>query len=166
MIITIITISWIFISAICLWVLIEQRKKPIFLFFFIPAFLLLTSSTYFTVRGLLGYPTTDLPTKKFTYISHLADAPERIFYWLMLQGEDQPRAFIFPYTTTEKENADRAKGLKESGIWVQGELTFEGDGEGGELEEQGEGGFTPGGALEFYIFDHTLTMPKDENIQR
>ena len=106
MILTLITISWIFISAICLWVLIEQRKKPIFLFFFIPAFLLLTSSTYFTVRGLLGYPTEEMPKKKFTYISHLSDAPVRIFYWLMLDGESMPRAFIVPYTQQDKNNAD------------------------------------------------------------
>ena len=161
MILTLITISWIFISAICLWVLIEQRKKPIFLFFFIPAFLLLTSSTYFTVRGLLGYTTEEMPKKKFTYISHLSDAPVRIFYWLMLDGESMPRAFIVPYTQQDKNNADKARGLKEAGIWVQGELSIgKEQGESGE-SEKGKGGFTTGGALEFYKFDHTLTMPKD-----
>ena len=161
MILTIITISWIIISAICLWVLIEQRKKPIFLFFFIPAFLLLTTSTFFTVKSLLGYPTTDLPKKKFTYISHLSDAPVKIFYWLMIDGESQPRAYVFPYTKQDQENADRAEGLKEEGIWVQGELSEDGEqGESGS-ENEGAGGFTTGGALEFYKFDHTLSMPKD-----
>lgn len=160
MMLLVITICWIVISTICLWVLIEQRKKPIFLFFFIPAFLFLTTSTFFTVKGLLGYPTTDLPKTKFTYLAHLSNEPISIYYWLMVHGEEQPRAFIFPYTKKDKENADKAENLSGLGIYVEGELAADG-GNGEEGGEEGMGGFTPGGALEFYLFDHVINMPKD-----
>jgi len=56
-------------SVICLWVLIEERKSPKFLVWFIPLFLVLVSSTYFTYTSILGHPKEGVPKKD--YISNI-----------------------------------------------------------------------------------------------
>ena len=48
-------------AVICLWVLIEERKSPKFLIWFIPLFLVLVASTYVTYTSILGYPKVEKP---------------------------------------------------------------------------------------------------------
>ena len=46
----------VILSVVCLWILIERRKEPKFLVWFIPALLVLVTSTYFTYTAVLGFP--------------------------------------------------------------------------------------------------------------
>ena len=159
--------AWIVISVICLWVLIEQRKQVLFLLFFIPLFLILTTSTYFTVRALFGYPTNNpLPTE-FVYISHLIHEPNDIYFWLLEIGSKEPRAYKVPYDKKFHEEANKAQQITAEGGHVMG--SFESprpmSSEGGESEEGGdrEGGRTVGGELVFYQFEHQKMMPKNSS---
>jgi len=61
--IAILVFGFIVLSAICLWLLIEGRKSPKFLIWFIPALLVLVSSTYVTYTSILGFPKVDIPKK-------------------------------------------------------------------------------------------------------
>ena len=56
-------------AVICLWVLIEERKSPKFLIWFIPLFLVLVTSTYLTYTSILGFPKEGIPSKD--YISNI-----------------------------------------------------------------------------------------------
>ena len=49
------------LSVLCLWLLIEGRKNPKFLAWFIPLLLVLITSTYVTYTSILGYPRADKP---------------------------------------------------------------------------------------------------------
>ena len=55
----------VILSIICLWLLIEGRKSPKFLIWFIPLLLMLVSSTYMTYTSLLGYPKFENPNKDY-----------------------------------------------------------------------------------------------------
>ena len=84
------------LSVLCLWLLIEGRKNPKFLIWFIPILLVLTSSTYVTYTSILGNPKRELPEEGI-YLKHYIDEPFWIYLWIV--GEDNtPRNFQIPYT--------------------------------------------------------------------
>ena len=53
------------LTVICLWILIEGRKNPKFLVWFIPVILVLVSSTYITYTSILGFPKNGMPDDGF-----------------------------------------------------------------------------------------------------
>ena len=73
------------LSVICLWLLIEGRKSPKFLFWFIPLLLIVVSSTYMTYTSILGFPKNEIP-KKGVYLKHHIDEPNWIYIWVI--GKD------------------------------------------------------------------------------
>ena len=89
-------LGFVVLSVICLWILIERRKEPKFLIWFIPSLLLLISSTYVTYDTLLGYAKFGQP-KKAIHISHWVDEPSMIYLWV-LEDNTKPRAYRFKYT--------------------------------------------------------------------
>jgi hypothetical protein len=155
--------AWIIISIICLWVLIEQRKKAIFLFLFIPLFLILTASTYFTVNALFGYPIKGPLPAKFMYLAHLVVEPDDIYFWIIVPGETEPRSYNIQYNKRLHRQAGEAQKMTAKGNYVMGQFELTPmDGEG--ISEQGKGsGRTVGGDLSFYKFNHQDMMPKDSN---
>ena len=54
----------VILAITSLWVLIEQRKSPKFLFWFIPLLLVLVSSTYVTYTSILGLPKVAIPEEE------------------------------------------------------------------------------------------------------
>ena len=54
----------IILAATSLWVLIEKRRNPKFLMWFIPVLLILVTSTYITYTSILGLPKFEIPKKK------------------------------------------------------------------------------------------------------
>ena len=73
------------LSAVWLWLLIEQRKSWKFLIWFIPILLLLVTSTYVTYTSILGYPKVSIPQKGL-YLKHFIDEPNWIYLWVL--GKD------------------------------------------------------------------------------
>ena len=51
------------LAVLSLWLLIEGRKNPKFLIWFIPLLLILTTSIYITYTSILGLPKVARPEK-------------------------------------------------------------------------------------------------------
>ena len=149
------------LSVICLWLLIEGRKNPKFLIWFIPLLLVLVSSTYMTYTAIQGYPKFETP-KKGLYLKHYIDEPNWIYLWVVYK-EKIPISYQLVYS---RETHKALEGVKEKSegegkFMVLREEVNEGAGEEGGTKDH-EGGITIGGDISFYEWDHTENMaPKD-----
>ena len=156
--IAILVFGFIVLSAICLWLLIEGRKSPKFLIWFIPALLILVSSTYVTYTSILGFPKIDIP-KKGLYLKHYIDEPNWIYLWVLGKG-NIPRSYQIVYSKATHHAMEGVKGKSEEGKFM---VLGEGDmGEIGDGEDEGKetgGGFTVGGDISFYEWDYLAEMP-------
>ena len=152
-------------AVICLWVLIEERKSPKFLVWFIPLFLVFVSSTYFTYTSILGHPKEGVPEKGL-YLKHHIDEPNWIYLWV-LGKNNIPMGYKIVYSREVHNSLLGVQGKTEEGkFMVLGE--DENDmGSIGEQKEQGEesrGGFTVGGDISFYEWDYSAAMPPKNTI--
>ncbi len=158
--IAILVFGLLVLSVICLWLLIEGRKSPKFLIWFIPALLVLVSSTYVTYTSLLGFPKVAIPEKGL-YLKHYVDEPNWIYLWVLEKG-NVPRSYQIVYSRATHHAMEGVKGKSEEGKFMvlgTDELDVsEGD---GQLDEDGErgGGFTVGGDISFYEWDYLSEMP-------
>jgi len=148
----------VLLSVICLWLLIEGRKSPKFLIWFIPLLLVLVSSTYLTYTSILGYPRVETP-KKGVYLKHYIDEPNWIYIWV-IDKELIPISYQLVYS---KEIHNALEGVKqkvegEGKYMVIGEETDDGTGE--EEKKDTASGFTIGGDISFYEWDYETMMPQ------
>ena len=162
--IAILVFSLIILSAICLWLLIEGRKNPKFLIWFIPLLLILVSSTYVTYTSILGYPKVATPDRG-VYLEHFIDEPNRIYLWVV--GSDRiPKSYQIVYTREIHDSLEGVKAEAAQGkFMVLGKTeTEEGGEEGGEegMEGDSAGGYTIGGDINIYEWDHTTSLPSKE----
>ena len=156
--IEVLVFGFIVLSTICLWLLIEGRKSPKFLIWFIPLLLILISSTYETYTSLLGFPRTSTP-QKGVYLKHYIDEPNWIYLWVVGDG-NVPMSYQIEYSSETHKSLEGVRGKVEEGkFMVLGGLEAE-----AEAEEDGdghadEGGFTIGGEMSFYEWNFTTNMP-------
>ena len=147
------------LSVICLWLLIEGRKSPKFLIWFIPLLLILVSSTYVTYTSILGFPRVTTP-KEGLYLKHYIDEPNWIYLWV-LEEDNVPISYRLVYSRTKHEALEGVKGKSEEGkFMVLGEA--ESGRDGNEEIDKGKdlgGGFTIGGDMSFYEWDFETSMP-------
>ena len=147
------------LSVICLWLLIEGRKSPKFLIWFIPFLLILVSSTYVTYTSILGFPRVTTP-KEGLYLKHYIDEPNWIYLWV-LEEDNVPISYRLVYSRTKHEALEGVKGKSEEGkFMVLGEA--ESGRDGNEEIDKGKnlgGGFTIGGDMSFYEWDFETSMP-------
>ena len=149
------------LSAVCLWLLIEQRKSWKFLIWFIPILLILSASTYVTYTSILGYPKVAIPQKGL-YLKHFIDEPNWIYLWVL--GKDKvPRSYQIVYTRETHNSLEGVKGKSEAGAFmVLGEDSDMDIDEGEGKEQNSRRGFTIGGDIGFYEWDfETSLTPKD-----
>ena len=151
------------LATVCLWLLIEQRKSSKFLIWFIPVFLLLIASTYVTYTSVLGFPKVGTPEKGL-YLKHHIDEPDWIYIWV-LEKNNIPMSYQIVYSR-EKHNAlEGVKQKSDEGAFMvirkddTADLLDEGEGE----EKTKEGGYTLGGDIGFYEWDHTIDLPSKNN---
>jgi hypothetical protein len=133
--------------------MIEGRKSPKFLIWFIPLVLVLVSSTYVTYTSILGYPRVAKP-KEGLYLKHYIDEPNWIYLWIVYK-EKIPISYQLVYT---RETHNALEGVKEKSegegkFMVLREKENEGLGEEEGKEEQ-EGGITIGGDISFYEWEY------------
>ena len=139
-------------AVICLWVLIEERKSPKFLVWFIPLFLVLVASTYVTYTSILGYPRVEKP-KEGLYLKHYIDEPNWIYVWV-IDKERVPISYKIVYSREVHNALEGVKGKSEEGkFMVLREEVNEGAGEEGETKDH-EGGITIGGDISFYEWEY------------
>ena len=158
--IAILVFGLIVLSAICLWLLIEGRKSPKFLIWFIPALLVLVSSTYVTYTSILGFPKIEIP-KKGLYLKHYIDEPYWIYLWVVGEG-NVPRSYQMHYSKATHQSLEGVQGKAEEGTYmVLGGEDLGDKGDGNDEDEGGErgGGFTIGGDISFYEWDYLSEMP-------
>ena len=90
------------LSSVCLWLLIEGRKSPKFLIWFIPILLIIVTSTYVTYTSVLGFPKVGIQEKGM-YLRHYIDEPNWIYLWV-LSKNNVPMSYQLIYSR-EKHNA-------------------------------------------------------------
>lgn len=149
------------LSVICLWLLIEGRKSPKFLIWFIPLLLVLVTSTYKTYTALLGYPKFENP-KQGLYLKHYIDEPNWIYMWV-IDKERIPISYKIVYSREVHNALEGVKEKTEEGkFMVLSEDVTEHYREGTEGEEPA-GGHTIGGDVSFYEWDYeSNTQQKDQ----
>jgi len=149
------------LSAVCLWLLIEQRKSWRFLVWFIPVLLILSTSTYYTYTSILGYPKVAVPERGL-YLKHHIAEPHWIYLWVL--GKDNiPRSYQIVYSR-EKHNAlEGVKAKSDEGKFMVIKNTEGRDSlSEGEMVENARRGFSIGGDLGFYEWDYEASLtPKD-----
>ena len=142
----------VLLSVICLWLLIEGRKSPKFLVWFIPLVLILVSSTYVTYTSILGYPRIAKP-KEGLYLKHYIDEPNWIYLWVVYK-EKIPISYQLVYS---RETHKALEGVKEKseqeGKFMVLREKEEGVGNKEGKKEQ-DGGITIGGDISFYEWDY------------
>ena len=148
----------VLLSVICLWLLIEGRKSPKFLIWFIPLVLVLVSSTYVTYTSILGYPRVAKP-KEGLYLKHYIDEPNWIYLWVVYK-ERIPISYQLVYS---RETHKALEGVKEKseqeGKFMVLREKEEGVGNKEGKKEQ-DGGITIGGDISFYEWDYESSMPQ------
>ena len=155
----------VLLSVICLWLLIEGRKSPKFLIWFIPLLLILVSSTYLTYTSILGYPRVATP-KEGIYLKHYIDEPNWIYLWVVYK-EKIPMSYQLVYSkkTHEALEGVKQKSEQEGKFMVLREEMSDGDGEEEGKEEQ-EGGMTIGGDISFYEWDYKIDSQQKNQEER
>ena len=149
----------VLLSVICLWLLIEGRKSPKFLIWFIPLLLVLVSSTYMTYTAILGYPKFETP-KKGLYLKHYIDEPNWIYIWV-IDKEQVPISYKIVYSREVHNALEGVKEKTEEGkFMVLSEDITEEYRDGGEEDGQSAMGLTIGGDISFYEWDYESSMPQ------
>ena len=150
------------LSVLCLWLLIEGRKNPKFLAWFIPILLVLTSSIYITYTSILGYPKVAIP-EQGVYLKHYIDEPNWIYLWVV-RKENVPKSYQIPYTKPGHRALEGVKGEADKGKYmVLGKRKAPEDGDSTEEGSKNSGGgYTFGGDVSFYEWDHETYMPPKE----
>ena len=150
------------LSVLCLWLLIEGRKNPKFLAWFIPLLLVLITSTYVTYTSILGYPKVARP-EEGVYLKHYVDEPTRIYLWIV-NKDNVPKGFQMPYSKGLHKSLEGVQGKVQEGKYmvlgkksaINRKASGEGDG------EKSAGGFTIGGDMNFYEWDYESSMQSKE----
>ena len=149
----------VLLSVICLWLLIEGRKSPKFLIWFIPLLLVLVTSTYKTYTAILGYPKFENP-KQGLYLKHYIDEPNWIYVWV-IDKERVPISYKIVYS---KEVHNALEGVKEKvdegKFMVLGEDITEHYRDGGKENGEHAGGHTIGGDVSFYEWNYESNIPQ------
>jgi hypothetical protein len=149
------------LSVICLWILIDGRKNPKFLAWFIPILLILVSSTYITYTSILGLPKVAMPEKGL-YLKHFVDEPNWIYLWVVTKDRI-PRNYQIPYSRKTHDALEGVRGKVEEGKHMVIGKKQSPEGNGG--DEEGEdfaGGYTIGGDISIYEWDYESMMPRKE----
>ena len=155
----------VLLSVICLWLLIEGRKSPKFLIWFIPLLLVLVSSTYMTYTTILGYPKFETP-KKGLYLKHYIDEPNWIYIWV-IDKELIPISYKIEYSKEVHNALEGVKGKSEEGkFMVLSEDITEEYRDRGEEDGEDAGGYTIGGDISFYEWNYKSNMPQKNPKER
>lgn len=152
-------VSLVFLTAVVLWVAISNYKNFLLMVFLIPLAIYAGWTIYVTIDKLLGYPVPDDIKKDSLYVSHLEDTRgEWIYVWLVIPGDQRPKAIMVPNTKGNKEALEEAQ-----------EKSQEGQPQGLESAEgvESDGGETTGGELRSYDFvDQNRDFGKDAQTEQ
>jgi len=147
------------LTIICLWLIIERRKNYAFLFYFIPFFLIITLSVYWTYTSILGLSKIGYPTKGL-YLSHYVDEPDWIYLWILQKGV--PISYKIIYNRLDHESLEGVKAESEEGEYMMLSKMDPGDGDGKKEKGKKGSGYTLGGDMNFYKWKHQQSLYRKE----
>lgn len=147
------------LTIICLWLMIERRKNYAFLFYFIPFFLIITLSVYWTYTSILGLSKIGYP-KKGLYLSHYVDEPDWIYLWILQKGV--PISYKIIYNRLDHESLEGVKAESEEGEYMMLSKMDPGDGDGKKEKGKKGSGYTLGGDMNFYKWKHQQSLYRKE----
>ena len=150
--------------------LVIELKKSVHLLYVIPMFVFFVMGSYFYIDSFLGYPTTKTDEKQFLLLSYYVPVEEdRIYVWVLLKDEEEPKALILPYKQDDHESLNKASdkianGSTFMGVFAEEEQLGEEDAQGVEEGEnnQGAGGGTLkswGGSLSLFELTPEYYLP-------
>lgn len=139
-------IAAVVFSAVVLWMLIETRGT-LHLLWVIPLCIGLITGTHQWAYSMFGYPTDVYNSgDEFTLISYYVPNDEdKIVVWVLLKGEENPKAIVIPYDPDEQENLQSVAEQMASGGRFMGQF-----GQGKQEKDQkksGDEGESGGGTL-------------------
>ena len=149
----------VILSATSLWVLIEKRKSPKFLMWYIPVLLILVSSTYVTYTSLLGLPKMETP-KSGIYLEYFVDEPNWIYLWVVREDKI-PRSYQLTYSKKLHKSLEGVEQQAQEGNFMVLEENMEEGEQAGEENEKGMG-YTIGGDISFYKWDYKTALPSKQ----
>jgi len=158
--IEILILTFVVLSVICLWILIERRKSPKFLVWFIPVLLLLTSSTYWTYTSLLGSQKVGMP-KEGMYVAHYIDEPVWIYLWIVHKN-NIPKSYQIPYKRKTHEKLEGVEREIGKGKTMMIKPIFGVVSSEEEDRDKSRSGFTVGGDISFYEWNYKANMPSKD----
>lgn len=123
----------IILASTSLWVMIEQKKNPKFLIWYIPLLLVLVTSTYVTYTSLLGLPKDAIPEQGI-YLKYHVDEPNWIYLWVV-DKENIPMSYRLVYTKRVHNSLEGVDQKAQDGEFMVLKKD-KGEGEKGEGEEQ------------------------------
>ena len=154
----ILIVGLVILAATSLWVLIEKRKNPKFLMWFIPVLLILVSSTYMTYTSLLGLQKFEIP-KSGIYLEYFVDEPNWIYIWVV--KEDRiPRSYQLTYSKKLHKSLEGVEQEAQEGKFMV--LEEDNTGQGDEEEGDKGEGYTIGGDMSFYKWDYENELPSKD----
>lgn len=149
----------ILLATTSLWVLIEKRKSPKFLMWYIPVLLILVSSTYVTYTSLLGFPKVEIP-KSGIYLEYFVDEPNWIYLWVVKEDKI-PRSYQLTYSKKLHKSLEGVEQQAQEGNFMVLEENMEEGEQAGEENEKGMG-YTIGGDISFYKWDYKTALPSKQ----
>ena len=165
-------IAAVFFSAVVLWMLIETRGT-LHLLWVIPVCIGLITGTHQWAYSMFGYPTDIYNVgDEFTLLSYyIPNEEDKIVVWVLLQGEEEPKAITIPYDPDEQENLQQVAQQMASGGKFMGEFGAAKQQEGREKGEgDGESGGgtlkSSGGMLNFTELTVEHFLPEKDYVKR
>ena len=151
--------GFVILAATSLWVLIEKRKSPKFLMWYIPVLLILVTSTYVTYTSLLGFPKVEIP-KSGIYLEYFVDEPNWIYLWVVREDKI-PRSYQLTYSKKLHKSLEGVEQQSQEGNFMVLEENMEEGEQAGEESEKGMG-YTIGGDISFYKWDYKTALPSKQ----
>ena len=156
---TYIIIAGLVLLSIFLYLLIEL-KKSIHLIYVIPLSLFFVTGSYFYLDKLFGYPVPKTDESKFKLIAFdIQEEQEKIYFWILLQGEERPKAIFLPYSADMHKQLQKMSEQMDEGAEFEGEF-LEGEDQG--KEKKKERNNNDGSDLIFHELDVEHYLP-DKN---
>lgn len=157
----------VILTSIFLYLLIEL-KQSIHLIYIIPLSLFFILGTYFYINDLLGYPTVKTNEKDFYLLNYfIGPDEESIYLWVIIKGENKPKAITLPYTADDHKSLENMKESLKNGEPIEGEFYAEigeqgmtSDGHPAQDEQANSGtDKSRSGSFNLLKIDLTRTMP-------
>lgn len=132
------------LACLLIWVSLQHIRSLRFWFLAIPFILILSASSYYTINGIVGWPTQVEPHGKQLLHWFIVEEKKSIYLWLEDPKAEHhaPRAHVIPYSRKMHEGLEKIRNdLAKDGpkmMDVRDKKPTKGDGNG-EGEDAGDG---------------------------